>query len=312
MHHAAQAMAEGDRALGHDSHLVDPHNPSHFQFAENADIHVAHTHFPGEMRKRFPNAKVVFVAHGTPEHVMDMAVDAATAPGYAPPDGWMLLRHWLRVADAFVTYWPRHQSIYQSMSQKGRTIDCVPMGVNRQFWEQGIDKGRYAGNPSVWTSESPATFKWPLDLLNAWPLVLNELPDARLHAHYLILPLHRFFIDLANSNGAAYGAYLSGAIYKHEVLREMWKSFDFFIGLVRYGDYNCTSLQANAAGVKTISYKGNPYSDYWVPEGDQRELARALIPILRGDLEPREKDPVPDITDTAKAMQTIYERLLNE
>jgi hypothetical protein len=303
-------MSEGERALGHDSHLCDPGNASTWETAAGADVHVAHTHFPEEMRRRFPSEKVVFVAHGTPEHVMDMSVSAATAPGYGPPDGWMLLRNWLRIADAVVTYWPRHAAFYQSMAHKGRVIHTVPMGVDRNFWAGGQTKGKYAGTPSVWTSENPHNIKWPLDLLIAWPWVLEQIPAAKLHAHYIVQGLHRFFIDLANSNGAAYGSYLSGATYKHEVLRDMWQGFDFFVGLVRYGDFNCLGMQANAAGVKSISYRGNPYSDYWVTEGDQRELAKELVEIFVGNTPARVKEPVPDLLETARAMVTIYESIL--
>jgi hypothetical protein len=303
-------MAAGDRTRGHDSHMADPANASTWKHAMQADVHVCHTHVPEIIQRNDKKAKIVFVAHGTPEHVMEMSVQQATAPGYGAADGWMLLRNWLRIADAVVTYWPRHASIYQSMAQKGRIIDCVPMGVDTEFWKQGVDNGKYAGTPSLWTSENPHFFKWPLDLLNAWPHVLEDVPDAKLHVHYLVSQLHRFLIDLANSNGAAYGAYLSAATYSHDNLRNMWKSFDYFIGLVRYGDFNCLALQANAAGIKTISYAGNPYSDFWVREGDQRELAKQLIPILKGEVEPRAKDKVPDISDTAKAMETIYQRIV--
>jgi hypothetical protein len=91
----------------------------------------------------------------------------------------------------------------------------------------------------------------------------------------------------------------------------VFNSVDYFIGLVRYGDFNRISLEANATGVKTISYSGNPYSDFWVPEGDQREIAKVLVEILNGNVEPRKKDIVPDIEETAKGMVKIYERILS-
>jgi hypothetical protein len=89
----------------------------------------------------------------------------------------------------------------------------------------------------------------------------------------------------------------------------VFKSVDFVLGLVRYGDFNQLSLQANAAGAKTISYRGNEYADYWVTEGDQREIAKELTSILKGEVAPRTKTPVPDIAETAAAMKAIYETL---
>jgi hypothetical protein len=312
MHHAAEACAEAERRLGHDSMLVNIDNNYAWDETVDADIHVSHTHFPDEMRAKLEKpARVVFVAHGTPEHVMENAIDAHATGGYGPADGWMMLRHQLRSADAVVTFWDRHRAIYASLVPKERPIHCVPMGVDRAFWAEGNDRGRYAGTPSVWMSENQHRMKWALDVLIAWPWVCNELPNARLHAHYIPHTHHRFFIDLANSNGAAYRSYLSAAKYEHTMLREMWKSVDFFLGPVRYGDHNCLSMQAAAAGMTTISYAGNRYADFWIPEGDQREMATALVSIFRGEVQPRvDKLPVPDLLEMGQAMISIYEGIL--
>ncbi len=85
---------------------------------------------------------------------------------------------------------------------------------------------------------------------------------------------------------------------------------DYYIGLVRYGDFNRLCLEANACGARSISYRGNPYSDFWIAEGDQRVMADELVEILNGNVEPRKKEVVPDISETALAMQKIYEGLL--
>jgi hypothetical protein len=82
------------------------------------------------------------------------------------------------------------------------------------------------------------------------------------------------------------------------------------VGLVRYGDLNHLSMEANAAGAKTISYAGNPYAMYWIPEGDQREMARQFNAILAGDVEPRVQTPVPDVQEMAQAFLNIYEAIL--
>jgi hypothetical protein len=69
------------------------------------------------------------------------------------------------------------------------------------------------------------------------------------------------------------------------------------------------SLESNACGTKTISYTGNEYSDFWLPEGDQREIAKLLLSILKGDVAPREKRPVEDVSVTAQGMKALYERI---
>lgn len=312
MHHAAKACAQAERLLGIDSELIDIGVLEQWEGAEHADIHVLHTDVPESFRAKITrDYKMVFVAHGTPEHVMEVTVENHARPGYGIADGWGSLRHLVQHADAVVTFWPRHQWFYQTLVPKERQIRCIPLGVDVEFWKAGTMTGKFAGSPSVWTSENQARIKWCLDLLMCWPEVLREHVTARLHAHYIPFGLHRFFIDLANSNGAAYGSYLSSATWKHEDLRSMWKGLDFFLSPVRYGDHNCVFLQAAATGIKTISYRGNEYADFWITEGDQRAMAQELVAIFKGQVEPRtNKLPVPTLEDMGKAMIEVYRSIL--
>lgn len=317
MHHVAQACAEAETRLGHTASVVDVANTTEWEAAATADIHVCHTHFPDKMRAVVRNrtghdARVVFTPHGTPEHIMANATSAVEHPGYGPADGWMMLRHWLKVADAVVTFWPRHQAIYQSMVHRNVPIDCVPMGVDLAFWQGGKDMGHYAGSPAVWTSENQHQIKWALDLLIAWPWVTAKVPQARLHAHYIPNGMHRFFIDLANTNGAGFHSYLSGGVFGHAQLKDMWKSFDFFLSPVRYGDHNNLMMQARAVGLPIISYAGNPYATHWIAEGDQRTMAEELVAIFEGQRVARDPLPAPDLSDMATAMIAVYERVMRE
>ena len=311
MHRVAETLSGAERAAGVDSSLVNLVDPAAWEAVVDAEVHVCHTHIPDEFLARLPKApKLVYVGHGTPEHVYQSAVEEGARGGYGHADGWMLLQRWLQVADARVTFWPRHQAIYQSLCDRGSLVDCLPMGVDTAFWAGGTSKGKYAGAPSVWTGENQHYIKWILDLILAWPWVLQAVPAAKLHAVYLPKDQHRWLFPLANRNGAAYGAYLSPLVFSHEQLRDILKSVDFFVGLVRYGDHNHLSLQAACAGVPTISYVGNPYADYWLPEGDQRTLATELVKVLRGEVTPRAKSPVPHIGEMTEAMVAIYKRIL--
>lgn len=309
MGNVATSLVAAERILGLDAHVGDAQQQETWEAHADADVHVCHTHIPDALRTMATKPyKVVYVAHGTPEHVYASSVEQAK--GYGHGDGWMLLQRWMQVADARVTFWPRHAAIYRTMVDKGTTVDCVPLGVETEFWKAGESKGKYEGAPSVWTGENQHQIKWILDLLLAWPFVTEQVSDARLHAVYLPKDQHRWIFPLANRNGAAYKAHLSPMVFSRDELANAFKSVDFFLGLVRYGDFNRLSLEANAAGATTISYAGNPYADYWVPEGDQRTMAEALVRIFRGDEQKREKATVPDIGETAEAMRTIYERVL--
>lgn len=312
MHHAAESCAKAERLLGLDSELIDVADPQQWLGAEHADIHVLHTDVPEAFRITVTkDYKVVFVVHGTPEHVMEMTVDNHARPGYGQADGWGSLRHLIKSTDAVVTFWPRHRDFYQSMVPKERHIHFVPLGIDVDFWAAGKSNGKLAGSPSVWSCENQARIKWGLDVLIAWAGVLEQIPTARLHSHYIPVNLHRFFIDLANSNGAAAGSFLSAGYWKHEDLRNIWKGADFYISPVRYGDHNCLSLQAEATGLKVISYAGNEYASYWLSEGDQRVMAKQLIAILKGEVAPRaDKTPVPTLEQMGAAMIDVYRSIL--
>lgn len=312
----AATMVESERKLGLDSLLINIETDSAWEAALDADIHVSHTHIPviyrdkawqKQITKPF---KMVGCFHGTPEHVFEGSVSAGERGAYAPANSLMIMQHDLKRSHARVTFWERHKAIYETMVNEGIKVHMVPLGVDRAFWKAGASRGKYQGNPSVWTGENAHTIKWPLDLFLCWPWVSKEVDDAYLHACYVPYDQHRYWFPLVHANGSYYRSHIGAWTYPHEELRNVFKSVDFFLGLVRYGDFNRLCLEANASGSTTISYRGNPYSDYWVSEGDQRELSRELIAILRGEAEPRKKTPVPDASEMAQSMKAIYESIL--
>lgn len=312
MNNVAASLVEAEKKLGLDSMLFNIQESKNWADTYDSDIFVSHTHFPDEVRKKITKKlRLVWVGHGTPEHVFQSAVEAGTNKGYGHGDSWMLCQHWLQVADARVTFWPRHQAIWQSLCDKQTIVHCIPMGVDKEFWKPTQSRGKFSGKPSLFTCENQHYFKWCLDLFIAWPWVYPRINgNPCLHAIYVPRDQHRWVFPLVNRNGASYASHISPMTFEPVDLRNAYCSTDFQIGLVRYGDYNRISLEANACGSKTISYCGNPYSDFHIHEGDQRVIADELVAILNGEVKPREKAVVPDISETAKGMKEIYEGIL--
>jgi hypothetical protein len=312
MHRVAESIAKAETAMGLDSVNVDcALRSDEWDAAMDADVHVVHTHFPSELRKKVRKPlKIVWVAHGTPDHVFQSSVEAGLGAPYGHADPFMLMQYWLKNADARVTFWPRHQWIYQQMVDKQTPVYCAPLGVDTAFWAGGTDMGKYAGSPSVFYAENPHYIKWSYDLLQAWPLVVKEHDGAVLHNIYTPRDMHRWVFPLVNANGTSFSAHISPITFPWETLRNVFKSIDYQCGLVRYGDFNHMSLQANAAGCTTISYAGNEYADYWITEGDQRVIAKEMNAILSGETPKRAKTKVPDITETAAAFKAVYESVL--
>lgn len=319
MNAVARQFADNERRIGVDAHVVNIHESSNWDIALDADIHVAHTHFPDFFNgKSFTRMlkkplKIVTVFHGTPEFVFRETLNNArhNPKKHGQGDGVMMMMHWLARADARVTMWPRHQALFRTMVDRGTDVHLVPMGVDRKFWGGGVaQREEWPGRPSLFSAENAHMIKDPLDLVMMWPWVYEQLEGASLHLCYLPENLHRYYGPLMMRNHAAYGMHWSALYFSPLSLRNILKSVDFFIGLVRYGDHNHLSQQANAAGARTISYAGNPYSDYWITEGDQRQMAQQLLSILNGTTLARTKTEVPDAIETARAMKAIYAQTL--
>lgn len=316
MCNVALSMVEAEKALGLNSIFLNIETEANWDQALDADVHVSHTHIPDMYRgKAFQKQitkpfRMVAVFHGTPEHVFEGSVHAGERGAYAPSNSFMLMQHNLKRAHARVTLWERHQAIYETMVDQGTRVHCVPLGLDKAFWAGGASKGKYQGDPSVWTGENAHEIKWPLDLMFMWPWVSKEVDGAILHACYVPFDQHRYWFPLIHSNGAHYRSHVGAWTYPHEELRNVFKSVNFVLNMVRYGDHNRIGMEAQAAGAKTISFAGNVYSDYWIREGDTREQAKELTAILKGDVEPRKKTPVPDSSEMALAMNKIYGSIL--
>lgn len=307
LHRVAESFAQGEQKLGIDSQVVDPAWQKKELWVYDADINVCHTDLPEEVKRK--GKPVVWVSHGTPEHVFKTAVEQM-AQGYGHRDAWALAQHWLRVADATVTFWPRHQWLWKSICDKRTMVKLVPMGVDKDFWKPVESRGKFIGRPSVFTSENCHDIKWPLDLFFAWHLVWEKVMEARLHAAYVPFDMHRYFFPLINRNSVSHTGFIQAGAMNHQDLRNAFVSTNYYIGLVRYGDLNKVSLEANACGATTISYEGNPYSDYWIQEGDQRRIAEQIADILLGKVEKRKKDEVPTVDEQAKVMkEEVYDKL---
>jgi hypothetical protein len=273
--------------------------------AFDADVHVMHSFVPPEAK-----GKKVFIAHGTPEHCFQIAVEQCKS-NYAGGDPLMLTYYCIDNMDVTVTFWPRHHQILQSFNPKA-LIETVPMGVDKTAWFKVENVGKSIGTPSVFTAENCHYIKWPLDIILAWPFVVKNHKGATLHLHYLPQDMHRFFYPLICKTGVSYKSFSSSNYFTPVGLRTSFSTIDYYLSLVRYGDFNTICLEAKASGCKVISYRGNPYTDYWLTEGDQRTMAEELLAIFRGDTKPRETTTVPDIKETAEAMLKIYERVLHK
>lgn len=300
-----------EQKLGINAKLMNVQENPRWDDAADADIHVCHTYFPAQMHERLTKKKrIVWVQHGTPEHVFTETVQEIRQGQYGMSDPFMVQMNYLQRADARVTFWPRHQWWMQSMCDNGTKVHLVPMGLDLDFWAGGVNKGKFSGNPSLFTAENGYSIKWPFDLYAIWRDVYETIPGAVLHSAYLPQDHHRLWFPYANRIGAHYGAHLTSRKFSHLELRDVFQSIDYYIGLVRYGDHNRMSLEANAAGRKTISYRGNVYADHWLTEGDQRTMRDELIAILRGEVKPRVKTPVPSAVEMSKAMIKIYRSIL--
>jgi hypothetical protein len=270
-------ISEAERELGYNSLFIPTDtmkdgvvDQSKWEDGMDADIHVVHSTLPDTIRN--DKAKIVFVGHGTPEVCFQSATETPHNEG-----AWGLSFYWLRQADAVVTFWDRHKYIWESLMDKNSKVHCIPMGVNKEFWKPVESRGKYAGEPSLLSSENSHRIKWAYDLILAWPEVSKHLRKARLHINYLPTNLHKLFYSILYNNGTLFTSFIQGIKLAPDDLRNAFVSADYYFSHVSYGDSNVIGLEAKASGCKLISYTGNPYADYWISSSDQRVIARELV-----------------------------------
>lgn len=320
MHRVAASMARAELAIGVESRCLDPFDKEqkYWDWALDADVHIGHTHIPDQFngksfRKQCTKPfRWVFPVHGTPELVFESSVKDAENNGYNTGTSFAHHQISMQNADAIVTFWSRHQALYQLATDKHTIVDLIPMGIDLPFWSGGVSQGKYAGTPSFLSCENQYPFKWSVEIIRLWPWVRAELDQAYLHATNLPGTLQRFVDVMAARYGSLYGGIFGSWNYDPANLRNILKQVDFYISPVRYGDHNRMSLEAGAAGAKVISFEGNEYADFWMREGDHRRIAKDIIAIGKGDVQPRaDKLPVPTERQMAEAMVNVYERILD-
>lgn len=311
MHHVAETLARAELACGVESRCLDPHDALQdgWDFARAADVHVNHTHLPDE----FQGKPHVFVHHGTPEIVFELAVRDAEQNGYNTGTGMAQHFRLMQEADAIVTFWERHHALIDLMTDKATKVDLLPMGVDHAFWSGGTSHGHYLGKPALLNCENAYPFKWSVDFLRVWRWVWDKIPGATLHVANVPANLLPQIKLMTARSGAVYGTVAGSWTYDANNLRNIFKQVDFYLSTVRYGDHNRMSMEAGASGLKVISYPGNLYADYWMREGDIRETIKDLISILDGTTPPRaDKLPVPTEADMAHGMIHVYQRILGQ
>lgn len=303
----ASEMAEAERTLGIDAKTCNTQDKSTWASGMDSDIHVVHSHIPDEIA--FDDSKkIVCVQHGSPEHTFEISVNQGLAGAYGPGDSLAVTYFLIKRANVIVTMWERQAYIWSSMTKV--PVYVVPMGIDKQFWTKVAKKNLLTGSPSVLTAENFHACKWPIDIIFTWNKVAKELHDARLHAINIPYDQHKWWFPLAYMTGTVYSSYMSAFRCPKETLRDFFCDADYYYSPVEYGDHNRVSLEAASCGCKVISYKGNEWADYWISEGDQRIQVQELLSILKDEVEPRQKQPVPDILDTARSMIYVYEETL--
>jgi hypothetical protein len=300
-------MAAGDIANGLDAILCDTEKPETWDQGMDADVHVVHSHCPDKISMD-KSKKVVIIQHGSPEHIFEISVQQGIQNIYAAGDSFALISFFLRRANAIVTFWPRHESIWKTMTD--RPVYCIPMGIDRNFWAKVEGIPPLSGEPAIFTAENAHNVKWPLDLFFLWPLLTERFCNARLHSVNIPTDQHRWWWPLSYMNTARYTMFMSAMRLDAPNLKNYLSAAPFYYSPVHYGDHNRLSMESAACGCKIISFTGNEYAHYWVREGDHRTQLEDLTNILNGTTQAREPLQVPTTKEMSTKMKEIYEAIV--
>jgi hypothetical protein len=299
MNRVAESIVSAERAAGLDSHLLNIFDEQDWSVGFDADVHVAHTHFPRlQERQSFRRmltktpAKIVAFFHGTPEFVFGDTVKSIQTQG-----------HWASATGSRCSTtgsrWPTRASrsgrgirrCTRRWSTAAPRSICIPMGIDHAFWSGGSScKGRWAGNPSVLSCENAHFIKWPFDLITAWRWIYPQLENGSLNLGYV--PEDCTGSGRPGSTTPAPATECAGPprCGTPRTCATSSSRSTSSSGWCATVTSTACRIEANVAGARTISYRGNPHADYWVTEGDQRILAAELLAILRGDVAAARED----------------------
>lgn len=218
-----------------------------------ADIHVIHFSFDKRLGKMRPK---VFMAHGTPEAVIEGSLKAEKGHEQSLLNG----AEWINKFQATIVTSQRAKMFWGAFDSTGKKTRVVNKGIDLEWWQRSKVVQDLPGEPSVLFGEVWRGIKHPALLFYAMAEVFRRNDKARLNVWALSknIELWTNFIGQGGFWDFMGQDNLPGIIDYPE---HFYSRGDILVSPVIYGDLSRVAQEAMACGCPVVSWDTDPHGE---------------------------------------------------
>jgi len=327
MYSTVAELIVAENKLGMDAGLIDTNNyaggytddstgdliiSKDISWADDADVYVLSSAIPEDYKRK--GKPIVMIMHGCPRDVFESEL-FNVEPGNPAPFSTMLSFIKSSRFSAFVTLWKEHYVYY-----KDYVPNCyyVPAGCNLNKWNPNGKKYAFngSGKPNVVFCDAWRFMKHPYHILHGVALAQRSLPELKLHLYGL--PEKDKNIWYALCNAAHFDRFIGEFDSIINDIDDVYRGCDMVITPVEVA--HRITREATACGTPVIAggYEHTPYNFHPYKPSEMAEQIIRCWADIQGDpkgVRNRCRETAlkhMDVMDTARGLQKIYEKVLEE
>ncbi len=216
-----------------------------------ANIHIIHFSFDKRMGKLKPK---VFMAHGTPDAVLDGAMKRDDKTPF------LTGAEWINRFEATIVTSQRAKMFWGAFDSTGKKTHLVNKGIDLEWWQKSGTTQDLSGDPSVLYGEVWRGIKHPALLLYAMAELYRRNKEARLNVWALIhhRELWLNFIGQAGFWDFMGQENLPGV---EEYPEHYYSHGHVLVSPVTAGDLSRVAQESMACGCPVVSWDTDPYGE---------------------------------------------------
>ena len=320
-------LVAAENKLGMDAGIIDTNNyaggnvdestgdmivTKDLSWADDADVYVLSSIIPDDYKRK--GKPIVMLLHGVPEDIFESELYEMD-PDSKAPFSTMLAYIKNPMFKAFVTLWKEHFEYY-----KDYVPNCyyVPAGCNLDKWKPEGRKYEFngAGKPNVVYCDSWRFYKHPYHILHGVALAQKQIPELRMHLYGL--PQKQKEIWCALCVEAGFDKFFGEFDTIITDIDAVYRACDMVITPMHIATRIVREATACGTPVVAGGYEHTPYNFHPYKPTEMAEQIIRCWQDLQADPEGvKERCRATavkhmDVMDTARGLQKIYEKVLDE
>jgi len=247
-----------------------------------ADIHVIHFSFDLKLGRLKPK---VFMAHGTPEAVIESALREPGSGKRSLLSG----AEWIDKFEATIVTSQRAKQFWEVFDSSGKKMHIVNKGIDLEWWQRSGTKADLPGKPSVLYGEVWRGIKHPARLFYAVNELYERNKEVRLNP-WSLGPSRQFWEEFVIQAGFQDFLGANRIPGVQEYPEHYYSRGDVLVSPVQAGDLSRVAQEALACGCPVVSWDTDPFGENY-----PYKAAKGF-----------------DIIDLAQKIEETYEEILDD